>query len=65
MYQKLAAFKLTTDGVILSAAIDFDSEQSDQVVVPSQYVVVNDDDDKGSYASGAINGYPKFDVGCE
>jgi hypothetical protein len=34
-------------------------------------VVVNDDENEGSYGpkgnkvSGAINGYPKFDVGCE
>ena len=33
-------------------------------------VVVNDDEDENSYGpkgievSGAINGYPKFDVGC-
>lgn len=47
------------------------------VVVPlapvllADVVVVNDDEGEGSYggskgikASGAINGYPKFDVGC-
>ena len=60
----MLASKLTTGEVILSLILLGKIHSSVALAPGLLGDVVNDDDDEGSYAFRATNGYPKFDVGC-